>query len=178
MTHRIVKEAAAAVTLALLISAPSVVATLHAQNPPGGLPDLVGGLKATPGVLGVDTARTSSGKMVIFAWFENKKAVLNWYYSEMHQQLVKKYSGGHTRPSGPMTGVPDDVPVLAVASITMSQPPAAGVDPLAATMQIAIELYTPLPGGLAAGGRFAPSSVKVPGLIEVPISPQDTKRPE
>jgi hypothetical protein len=32
--------------------------------------------------------------------------------------------------------------------------------------QIAIELYAPLPGGLAAGGRFAPSSVKVPGLIE------------
>jgi hypothetical protein len=32
--------------------------------------------------------------------------------------------------------------------------------------QIAIELYAPLPGGLAAGGRFAPSSVKVKGLIE------------
>src|SRR5215471_6937399 len=91
MTYRIVKEAAAAVVLAALISAPSLL-TVHAQNP-GGFPDLVGGLKATPGVLGVDTARTSSGKMVIFAWFENKKAVLNWYYSDMHQALVKKYSG-------------------------------------------------------------------------------------
>jgi hypothetical protein len=178
MTNRIIREVFAAIALAALISSPSLLTTLHAQDATGGFPDLVGGLKATPGVLGVDTARTSSGKMVIFAWFENKKAVLNWYYSEMHQQLVKKYSGGHTRPSGPMTGVPDDVPVLAVASVTMSQPPAAGDDPLAATMQIAIELYTPLPGGLAAGGRFAPSSVKVPGLIEVPISPQDTKRPE
>ena len=43
-------------------------------------------------------------------------------------------------------------------------------DVKAATTQIAIELYAPLPGGIAAGGRFAPSSVKVPGLIEVPVS--------
>jgi hypothetical protein len=34
--------------------------------------------------------------------------------------------------------------------------------------QIAIELYAPLPGGLAAGGRFAQAGVKVPGLIETP----------
>jgi len=59
----------------------------------------------------------------------------------------------------------------------MSQPPSEVVDPLAATTQIAIELYTPLPGGLAAGGRFAPSTVKVPGLVEVPITrgPQAAK---
>ena len=36
--------------------------------------------------------------------------------------------------------------------------------------QIAIELYAPLPGGLAAGGRFAPSAVKVPGLLEAPAA--------
>ncbi|MDT4898958.1 MAG: hypothetical protein QOH25_4035 [Acidobacteriota bacterium] len=39
-----------------------------------GFPDLVAGLKATPGCLGVETARTDSGKSVIFAWFEDKKA--------------------------------------------------------------------------------------------------------
>ena len=33
--------------------------------------------------------------------------------------------------------------------------------------QIAIELYAPLPGGLAVGGRFAPSTVRVPGMVEV-----------
>ena len=32
-------------------------------------PDLVGGLKGTKGCLGVETARLSSGKNVIFAWF-------------------------------------------------------------------------------------------------------------
>jgi hypothetical protein len=136
------------------------------QQPAGGFPDLVGGLKATPVCLGVETAQTTSGKSVIFAWFENKKAVLNWYNSPMHQGLIQ-YAGGHRRPGGPMAGVPDEGPVLAIASITMPKAPVDG-DLRAATVQIAIELYAPLPGGLAAGGRFAPSSVKVPGLIEVP----------
>src|SRR5437016_10309430 len=48
---------------------------------PGGFPDLIAGLKATPGCLGVETAMTASKKQVIFAWFEDKKAVLKWYYS-------------------------------------------------------------------------------------------------
>jgi len=138
-----------------------------AQKQTGGFPDLVAGLKATPGCLGVETARTTSGKMVIFAWFENKKAVLNWYQSDMHQGLVNQYAGGYRRPGGPLAGVPDDAPVLAIASLTMPTPPTDG-DLRAATTQIAIELYAPLPGGIASGGRFAPSSVKVPGLIEVP----------
>jgi hypothetical protein len=34
---------------------------------------------------------------------------------------------------------------------------------------IAIELYAPLPGGIAAGGRFAPASMNVPGLMDVPM---------
>jgi hypothetical protein len=51
----------------------------------------------------------------------------------------------------------------------MPNPGAAASDPRMGVTQIAIELYAPLPGGLAAGGRFAPSTVKVPGLIEVPM---------
>ncbi len=38
--------------------------------------------------------------------------------------------------------------------------------------QIAIELYAPLPGGIAAGGRFAPATVKVKGLVDVPSAPK------
>lgn len=34
-------------------------------------PDLVAALKKSPGCLGVETARTASGKAVIFAWFED-----------------------------------------------------------------------------------------------------------
>ena len=68
-----------------------------------------------------------------------------------------------------MTGVPDEGPILAIASLTMPSAPPDG-NLASATTQIAIELYAPLPGGLAAGGRFAPSSVRVPGLIEVPMT--------
>jgi hypothetical protein len=134
-----------------------------------GFPDLPAALRATPGCLGVETARTASGKQVIFAWFENKRAVLNWYYSDTHQQLLKQYSGGRTRPGGPMTGVPDEGPVLAIASLTIPAPPADG-NLAGATTQIAIELYAPLAGGLAVGGRFAPSTLKVPGLVDIPAS--------
>ena len=168
--HPLVAGIALAATIwspALLIGRAQEAAT--AQKQTGGFPDLVAGLKATPGCLGVETARTTSGKMVIFAWFENKKAALNWYYSEGHQKLVKTFASGGNPGRTPMADVPDDGnPILAVASITLSkQPQVSGVQ--LPVSQIAIELYAPLPGGLAAGGRFAPSSVKVKGLVEVPI---------
>jgi heme-degrading monooxygenase HmoA len=143
----------------------------QAKPAAGGFPDLVAALKSTPGCLGVETARTSSGKQVIFAWFENKKAVLNWYYSDTHQSVKKMFSpgsGGRT----PMADVPDDDnPVLAIASLTPTATPGAapgGGMPFAVS-QIAIELYRPLPGGVAAGGRFGPAAMKVPGLIDVPM---------
>jgi len=156
--------------LVVLVFAPALVAQ---QAPaPNGLPDLVGALKGTPGVLGVDAARTMSGKQVIFAWFEKRQAALNWYNSDVHRGLMKQFGGGAGRPKGPMADVPENVPVLAIASITLSGAPAAS-DTAAvrsATSQISIELYTPLPGGIALGGRFAPSSLKVPGLVELPAS--------
>jgi hypothetical protein len=129
-------------------------------------------LKATPGVLGVDAARTLSGKQVIFAWFENKKAALTWYYSDGHQKLIKTLASGGNPGRTPMADVPDDGrPILAIASLTLSDKSQVANVQLPVS-QIAIELYAPLPGGLAAGGRFAPSSVKVSGLVEVPIGPK------
>jgi hypothetical protein len=137
-------------------------------QPPGGFPDLVGALKATPGCLGVETARTSSGKNVIFAWFENKKAALAWYYSDTHRGVQKMFAPG-SGDRTPMPDVPDDgSPILAIASITPSNAPPSAAMPMPVS-QIAIELYKPLPGGLAAGGRFAPSTLKVPGLVDVPL---------
>ena len=136
---------------------------LSAQNQPQlPFPDLVGPLKATPGCLGVETARTASGKMVIFAWFEDKKAVMRWYNSALHQQLVKM-AGPPDTGHVPLAGIADDIgPILAVASLTLSNEPPKG-SPLPVS-QIAIELYQPLPGGVFVGGRFAPNSVKVPGM--------------
>jgi hypothetical protein len=178
-TYRIAREFVMVVTLALVVFSPGLVLLAQAppQGPPAGLPDLVGMLKATPGVLGVDAARTLSGKQVIFAWFENKKAVLNWYYSEGHQNLIKTLASGGNGGRTPMADVPDDgKPILAIASLTMStQPQVAGVQ--IPVSQIAIELYAPLPGGLAAGGRFAPSTVHVQGLLEVPLQPTPASHP-
>jgi len=124
-------------------------------------------LKATPGVIGIELAQTMSGKQVIFAWFENKQAVLKWYYSEAHQALMVQF-GGKRRSSGPLADVADDGrPILAIASVTLSGPPPVSGADLKSVPQIAIELYAPLPGGIAVGGRFAPSGVKVPGMLEV-----------
>jgi len=36
---------------------------------------------------------------------------------------------------------------------------------------IGIELYGPLPGGIAVGGRFAPEALKVRGLREIQLGP-------
>jgi hypothetical protein len=176
MNRHTVRELAAAFAVVALVGSPILLSNLRAQSAQAAFPDLVGMLKASPGVLGVEAARTASGKQVIFAWFENKQAMLTWYYSEPHQKLMRQFSGSSRRPGGPLTGVPDDGrPVMAIASITMPAPPQDG-DLRAATTQIAIELYAPVPGGLAAGGRFAPPTVKVPGLLEVAAVPPSQDR--
>jgi hypothetical protein len=143
-------------------------ANSSAEEPPGadkakdtGFPDLVAALKATPGCLGVETARTDSGKQVIFAWFEDKKAALKWYYSDTHQELVKRFFPDVKRPGKPLADVSEDSgPIMAVASITLTDKPTKE-KPLP-FKQIAIELYQPLGGGLSVGGRFAPDKMKVP----------------
>lgn len=138
---------------------------------PAGLPDLVSGLKGVKGCLGVETARTSSGKNVIFAWFEDKAAAKRWYYSDMHQDAMKKFfPGGGARP--PMTDIPDDSgPIMAIASITMAQESKHKETTLPVS-QIAIELYKPINGGIFLGGRFAPDSMKVDKIRDyTPKSP-------
>jgi hypothetical protein len=52
----------------------------------------------------------------------------------------------------------------------MSDKPASAITTMPVS-QIAIELYQPLPGGIALGGRFAPTTMKVPGLTDVPFPP-------
>jgi hypothetical protein len=124
-----------------------------------GFPDLVGALKATPGCLGVETAKTGSGKEVIFAWFEDKKSALKWYYSDVHKGLMESFPA--PKQGKPLADVPDDSgPIMAIASITLSGKPTKE-NPLP-FKQIAIELYKPLGGGLSIGGKFSPDKMKVP----------------
>src|SRR5205085_6573459 len=87
------RELGAIVLLSAAIFAPAIIAAQAPAPPPGGgIPDLIGPLKATPGVLGVEAAQTISGKQVIFAWFENKQAVMNWYNSDVHRRLMNGFS--------------------------------------------------------------------------------------
>ncbi len=165
--RRTLRELVLAVALAATVFSPAAVVTFAQAPPARTLPDLVGALRATPGVLGVDAGQMASRKQVIFAWFENKQAVLNWFYSDAHQAYMRSITPGAGSGRTPLADVADDSgPILAIASLTLSdQPQVAGVQmPIS---QIAIELYAPLPGGLAAGGRFAPATVRVPGLIDV-----------
>src|SRR5436190_15765393 len=77
-------------------------------QPPGkGFPNLVEDIKATPGCLGVEVARTDSGKQVIFAWFEDRKALLKWVNGKAHQKLMKQ--GFPDQDFGePLKDIPDD----------------------------------------------------------------------
>jgi Antibiotic biosynthesis monooxygenase len=126
-----------------------------------GLPDLAASVKASPGCLGVETAQTASGKSVIFAWFEDKKAALKWYNSDTHREMMKQFLPDFKSNRKPLADVPDDSgPIMVVASITLSMKPTKE-NPLP-FKQIAIEIYQPLGGGLSIGGRFAPEKMKVP----------------
>jgi hypothetical protein len=127
-------------------------------------PALVIELKATPGCLGVETARTDGGKDVILAWFEDKKAALRWFHSDAHRQVMKSFFPNHTPGARePLKDVPDDgVPILTIATMTMSDKPQlpGASQPIS---QISIELYSPLGEGLALGGRLAPEAMKTRG---------------
>ncbi len=156
---------ASCLILALAIFSLSGVGQQSQPRQERGIPDLLGALKNTPGFLGVETAKTESGKQVLFAWFENKKGVLNWFYSDAHQSLMRMLAPGASSGRKPLNAIADDSgPILVIASLTYADKPRVeGMQ--VPVSQIAIELYAPLPGGLAVGGRFAPHALKVSGLF-------------
>lgn len=123
---------------------------------------LAGALDEFPGCLGTERAMTTSGKLAIFAWFENKQALLNWYYGVAHKQAMEG-----ARAHAPLEYVPDDTgPILVITTITPSNQSRLMAGELALS-QIAIELYQPLPGGHYFGERFAPEAVRVPHAVDI-----------
>jgi len=185
---------AALIAAAAAPSAPQLLAQDAVPGrPPAGLAggnELVEALKASPGCIGVETAFTQSRKAVIFAWFEDKDAVLDWYHGDYHQtammglrEAAAAEAGGYeaggdaaAAEQEPLAHVPDDVgPVLCIATITPSTKQLVpGFD--SSISQISIELYAPLPGGIAFNGKFAPEKLKVPHLLEMsadgsPVNP-------
>jgi hypothetical protein len=143
------------------------VAAAPSSGTPAGFPNVLDALRAAPGCLGVETGQTASGRRVIFAWFENKKALVDWYYSDAHQRAMKTLVPD-TPERKPLPDLPDDTGnILAIVSVKFAE---------ARIESIGIELYGPLPGGVVVGGRFAPASVKVKGLREMPLPSAPAER--
>ena len=138
----------------------------------GGQPDLgqqlIEGLKATPGCLGVDAAQMMSGKNSIFAWFKNKEAVEEWYYSRVHREIMKTLVDDDARADDePLSFIEDEeIPILVIASITFTDKPSFESIKLPIS-QISIEMFAPLPGGAYLGGRLAPKEFKVPHMKQL-----------
>jgi hypothetical protein len=124
---------------------------------------LVEAAQASPGCLGVKLGRTDNGTNVIFAWFENKQALVRWYKSDFHQWAMKTVFPSQDFNREPLPDVPENSgQILALVTLKLAATQLQGSPVPIET--IGIELYTPLPDGVAVGGRFAPQSVKVPGL--------------
>jgi hypothetical protein len=173
MTATSLRSRLIAVSLAALASITGA-ASSGAQEPLPGRPGfgelLVKAARESPGCLGIETGRTNAGTLVIFAWFENKKAIVNWYRSDFHQRAMKAAFPNLVVEREPLPDIPDDSGfVLALVTLkpSQAQPTAAAPVPI---QTIGIELYTPLPDGIAVGGRFAPGAVKVPGLREIDLA--------
>src|SRR5947207_5246918 len=139
MRQSMLSAALCAALLGLTVAAMPACAQDQAKPAqPQGFPDLVAGLKAEPGCLGVETARTDSGKQVIFAWFKDKAAAMHWYGSQMHQDVMNKFLPSTNRRE-PMSLIKDNSgPIMVIASITPNEKAKVGQMPIS---QIAIELY-------------------------------------
>jgi len=139
----------------------------------GGAPDigamLIKGLNDSPGCLKVITASTSAGTNTIIAWFENKAAVEEWYYSNTHSRVMNMV-GSDPDTKKPMAHVKDEnIPVMIMASITLAE---KGVLPGPMPVsQISIELYTPLDAGASINGRLMPEAIKLEHFNAISIDP-------
>lgn len=123
---------------------------------------LVAELSKSPGCLGVELGQFRSGKNAIFAWFKDKAAAMAFYKSDLHQHAIEM-SGFDAGPNHvAMKDIPvDSGPLLVIASAKPGKPDPK--DPQAApTLELAIELYGPLPGGVRFGGAgFSPAEFAV-----------------
>lgn len=120
---------------------------------------LLKGLKESKGCLKVITADTSEGTNTIIAWFENKQAAVDWYYSPTHKRFMEM-AGSSSDTKRPLAHVKDEkAPVMVMASIKFGgEKVLPGPMPIS---QISIELYTPLDAGASVNGRLMPDEIKL-----------------
>jgi hypothetical protein len=143
--------------------------------PPGGFPDwlvsLICALKKLPGCIGVRTAVSSDTRLLVFAWFTDRAAARDWYFSEPHADIVKRFLPDVVFKE-PLRCVGDaSGPLLVIASFLPETPDRPDVLKRTGVSsegehfpfsEAAIELYQPVPGGPFFGGKFAPSGLNLP----------------
>lgn len=97
-------------------------------------------LQGQPGLLAVHrlTSLDHPGMLVILTWWKDKKALTDWYYSETHQGMMHwVYNREAHAPAGSLAGDRQTVQMTEAS-------------------QIAMELFTVLPGGVQYGGGIGP----------------------
>ena len=161
---KLLRELGGALLLAAVVFGPSMLAgQARPPQPPSGVSQSGRGAEIDGRLLGVETAPESgqAGDLRLVRGQEGRAELVLQRYPPGRAEDVRAGLAG-THPDG---DVPDDgEPVMTIASMTLEGAP--GDSTTIPVSQIAIELYRPLPGGLAPGGRFAPSAMKVPGLVE------------
>ena len=153
---------------ALILTSTATAQRSAAPSATGQRPDmgkmLMQGLKEVDGCLEVKTCKWNDGKSSIVAWFVDKAAAADWYYSDVHQGMIGNKTDGSLRDDEPMKYLVDeDQPIMVIATLTHSEKPElSGIDiPIS---QISIELFAPLPGGAQVGGRVSPAAFPVPHM--------------
>lgn len=107
------------------------------ESLPESMKSFLAKLEKQPGLLGVHALSSidNRGMLVILTWWENKKALNDWFYSETHRGIISQFYGSARPESGPVG----------------SQTPTGGMG------QVGIELFTALPGGMVFGGGLTPA---------------------
>lgn len=124
---------------------------------------LVSAVKSVEGCLGADAGQMAGGKLIVMAWFKDKAAVLRWHQHPMHQRFLALSPAPSTEP---LAKVPADVPVMVIASITMSRESKIPNSPMPIA-SISIELYTPLSGGAYINERLSPEAFTIPDMKSI-----------
>ncbi len=122
-------------------------------------------LRSFDGVLGVRAMRwEGESREALFAWFEDKAAALDWYYSAEHVDAAEAMlTKSIDRQEEPLAHVADDSGPLLIIFYVAADPTAEIPDGLSLPLTaLSMEIYQPLPGGTSIRGRFTPESVEIP----------------
>ena len=142
----------------------AALSALSISNAPAakaqGLDFFVSAMKSAPGCLGLENAKVMGGRLALFGWFDSAASADAFISGPICQGMrqMAKIPDSAVVKSTPVKG-----PVLVIASFTPSKDPKAPMG----LKQIAVERMTPVTGGFAYGGRFAPDKVVVKGLTSV-----------